>query len=85
MMHHSCLRDLALSFNHNVDLEKKPTWIILLATTLLLFQKHQNNSLSNIKTLKTFMIIESTYDSMKIKSRDARCDNLHPQKLLFTI
>jgi hypothetical protein len=85
MMHHSYLKDPTLSFNHIAVLEKKPTWIIPLAITLLLLQKHQNNSFSDIKTLKIFMIVEFAYDSMKIKSRDAKCENPHPQKLLFTI
>jgi hypothetical protein len=79
MMHHSCLKDLTMSFNHTVVLKKKPTWIIPLAITLFLLQKHHKNSFSDIKTLKIFMIVESACDSMKIKSRDARCDNPHLQ------
>jgi len=45
MMQHSFLRDLAFSFKHTTILEKK---ITPLATTLLLLQKHQNSSFSNI-------------------------------------
>jgi hypothetical protein len=45
MMHHSFLRDPAISFKHTTVLEKE---ITPLATTLLLLEKHQNNSFSNI-------------------------------------
>jgi hypothetical protein len=52
MKYHSFLRNLALSSKHTNVLEKD---ITTLTTTLLMLQKHQNNSFSNMQTLRVFI------------------------------